>query len=212
MRSLARVLLLLLSFSAAAHAQQSTPQRRVLVESVEIQGNRRLTDEELLARIRVRPGDPYDERRVHRDFQALLDLGVFDTTATRFMIEDGARGGKVVVFQVLELPLIAELKLKGLPRGLAEADVLKAVRAKGVQEGGVCDPAALRRALESVKALLAARGLSDLSVGWRVGELSLWRVSVVFEFTGGRAASGEPPSGPVRGFRKARWKIREGGS
>ena len=175
--------LLLLSLSAAAPAQRQTP--RVLVEAVEIEGNRRLKDEELLARVRIRPGDPYDESRVWRGFQSLLDLGVFDTMETRFMIEDGVRGGKVVIFHVVELPLIAELKLKGLPRGLDAADVLKAARAKGrgLEEGAAFDPAGLRRALESVRSLLAARGLSGVSAEGRVREISHWRVSVVIEMT-----------------------------
>jgi outer membrane protein assembly factor BamA len=171
---------LLLSLSAAA-APARQQRQRVLVESVEMEGNRRLTDEELLARVRVRPGDAYDERKVQRDFLSLLDLGIFDTTSTRFMIEDGVRGGKVVIFHVLELPLVDEVKLKGLPRGLAAADVLKVIRARGIEKGGVCDPAALRRAREAVRALLAARNLSDMSVEWHVSEISPWHVSVVFE-------------------------------
>ncbi len=197
---------LLLSLSAAVPAQRRQPpqHRRLLIEAVEIEGNRRLTDEELLARVRVRPGEPYDERRVQRDFQALLDLRLFDTTATRFMVEDGPRGGKVVIFHVVELPLIAGVKLKGLPRGLAEADVLKLIRAKGVEEGGVCDPAALRRAREAVKALLAARGLSDVSVEWHVSEIGQWRVSVVFELTEGRATFDARPHEPSASFVRVR--------
>lgn len=194
---------LLLSLSPVVPAQRQQPpppQQRVLVEAVEIEGNRRLTDEELLTRVGLRLGDPYDERQVQRGFQSLLDLGVLDTTATRFMVEDGPRGGKVVIYHVVELPLIAELKLKGLPRGLAETDVLKVIRAKGVEEGGVCNPAALRRAREAVKALLAARDLSDISVEWHVSELSLWRVSVVFELTEGRAAFDAQPHEPSTGF------------
>ena len=194
--------LLLVLLPAAAPAQQRQQPQRVLVEAVEIEGNRRLDDEALLRHVRTRPGDPYDVRRVQRDLQTLLDLGVFDTTATRFVVEDGVRGGKVITFQVSELPLIAELKLKGLPRGLAADDVLKVMRAKGVEEGGVCDPAALRRAVDAVKALLAARGLSDLSVGWHVEAISHWRVSVVFELTGGSANIRENGGGRESRFGK----------
>lgn len=181
--------LLLLSLPAAAPAQRRPPPRqRVLVEAVEIEGNRRLTYEELFARVRVRPCEPYDERRVRRGLRSLLDLGLLDATATRFMVEDGLRVGKVVVFHVAELPLVAELKLKGLPRGLAAADVLEAARAKGrgLEEGAVFDPARLRRALGAVRSLLAARGRSGVSAEGHVREVSHWRVSVVIEMTEGR--------------------------
>jgi outer membrane protein assembly factor BamA len=182
--------LLLLSLAAVAPArQQRPPQQRVLVEAVEIEGNRRLTDEELFARVRIRPGDTYDERRVQRDFQSLLDLGIFDTTATRFMIEDGVRGGKVVVFQVVELPLVGGLRLKGLPRGVTRADVLRAMRANGAElkRGAPFEPASLRRAVAAVETLLRARGLPGLSVkGW-VEQIELHRVLVAIEIGEGGA-------------------------
>ncbi len=180
--------LLLLSLAAVAHAQQS-PRQRVLVETVEIEGNRRLTDEELLKHIRTRPGEPYSEQRSQRDLQSLLDLGVFDTTATRVTIEDGLRGGKVVIFTVTELPLLGGLRLKGLPRGVTRADVLRAMRANGaaLKRGTPYDPVALRRAVAAVDTLLRARGLSGLSLkGW-VEQIELHRVFVTIEITEGRA-------------------------
>jgi outer membrane protein assembly factor BamA len=185
--------LLLVSLWAAAPARRQPPpptrQTRVLVEAVEIEGHRRLKDEEVLKHIRVRPGDPYDERQALRDLQSLYDLGIFDPASTRMRVEDGPRGGKVVIFRVFELPLVDELKVEGLPRGLYEADVLRAARAKGrgLRRGAACDPAAVRRGLDGVRALLAARGLSDTEVGWRASEISLGHISVVVELSEGRS-------------------------
>ena len=182
--------LLLLSLAAPAPARQPPPpQQRVLVEAVEIEGNRRLEDEEVLAHIRTRPGDPYSEQQVQRDFQALLDLGLFDNTETHFLIKDGVRGGKVVVFHVVELPLVGGLRLKGLPRGVTRADVLRAMRANGagLKRGAPFEPASLRRAVAAVETLLRARGLSGLSVkGW-VEQIELHRVLVAIEISEGRA-------------------------
>jgi len=75
-------------------AQQS--QR--LVESVEITGNRRLRRDDILYYVQTRPGDPYNEQQVQRDYQSILALGFFDKTATRFYTEEGERGGLRVVF------------------------------------------------------------------------------------------------------------------
>lgn len=183
--------LLLAALAAAGASAAPAPQRqrqRVLVEAVEIDGNYRLGEGELLRHVRTRRGRPYDEGQVMRDLHALLDLGVFDATQTRVSVGDGRRGGKVVVFTVAELPVVAELKVRGRPAGLAESEVLRAARAegRGLKEGGLLDPPAMRRALDGVRALLAARGLSGLSVGCSVDEVSAWRVSVVIELGEGR--------------------------
>src|SRR5947209_9709166 len=62
--------------------QQPTQQQRV-VENVDIQGNRRLRDEDLLYYVQTRQGDVYNPQQVSRDMQALLALGFFDRTASR---------------------------------------------------------------------------------------------------------------------------------
>src|SRR4051812_30394993 len=75
----------------AAHAQNSQ-QQQVLVESVDVQGNRRLRDEDILYYVQTRPGDVFNQQQVERDLQAILALGFFDKTATRVLTEEGVRG------------------------------------------------------------------------------------------------------------------------
>ena len=84
---------LITTFAAAGQvqAQQTQPQR--LVESVDIIGNRRLRKDDILYYIQTRPGDPYSEAQVQRDYQTLLSLTFFDKTATRVFTENGPRGG-----------------------------------------------------------------------------------------------------------------------
>src|SRR6266446_1886999 len=94
----------------SAKAQQ-TPR---LVESVEISGNRRLRRDDILYYVQTRPGDPYNEQQVQRDYQAILALGFFDKTATRVVTEDGARGGVNIIFEVRELPIIRDLQFEGM--------------------------------------------------------------------------------------------------
>lgn len=176
---------------AAAAGQEPGPrakEARRLFEAVEVEGNRLLADEEILAHVRARPGEPYDEQQVVRDLRSLLDLGVFDRTQTRVKTEAGMRGGVVVIFHVVELPLIAGLRFEGLPKRLAEADVLKSLRAEGVAlaEGDVYDPATLSRAVAVVKRLLAARGFRSVSVEGYTEEVSATRVIVRISVTDGR--------------------------
>src|SRR4051812_21313001 len=71
-----------------------------VVENVDIQGNRRLRDEDLLYYIKTRPGDVYDPAALERDLKELLSLNFFDKTATRVLTEPGVRGGVNVIFEV----------------------------------------------------------------------------------------------------------------
>ncbi|MCA1619514.1 MAG: hypothetical protein LC795_09445 [Acidobacteria bacterium] len=181
MRRLLHALLLVALAAGAAAARQPPPQQRLFVEEVVIEGNRRLTDEQVLEHIRTRHGDTYDEQRVLRDLQSLLGLGLFETTQTRVSIDDGARGGKVVIFMVVELPLVERLEVRGLPRGLSAEEVLRAARAdgRGLEAGRVYNPEGARRARDGVRALLAARGLTGLSAGVHVSEIRIGHIVVV---------------------------------
>jgi outer membrane protein assembly factor BamA len=161
---------------------------RRLVETVEVEGNRRLTDEEILAHVRSRPGQAYDEYQVRRDLQSLLDLGVFDKTQTRVQTAEGLRGGVVVIFMVMELPIVDAVRFEGLPKGLTEDDVSKALREKGlgVAKGDVYDPVRLHRAREAAEALLAARGFKGMSVEASIEEVTATSVSVKLAVIDGR--------------------------
>jgi outer membrane protein insertion porin family len=112
-------------------AQQTPTAPQQTVEQVEIVGNRRLRKDDILYYIQTRPGDPYSEEQVQRDYQTLLSLSFFDKIKTRVSTETGPRGGKVVIFEVVELPIIRDLTFEGL-KSVPESDVLKAFRERRV--------------------------------------------------------------------------------
>ena len=85
---------------AWAQTTAAPPQR--LVEAIDIQGNRRLRDDDLLYYVQTRPGDAFEAAKIERDLRALLDLGFFDKTETRVLTEEGTRGGVNVIFYVKE--------------------------------------------------------------------------------------------------------------
>lgn len=160
-----------------AHAQQS--QR--LVESVDITGNRRLREDDILYYVQTRAGDPFNEQQVQRDLQAILALGFFDKTATRVLTEEGARGGVNVIFEVRELPIIRDLQFDGLS-SVAESDVLKAFRERrvGVSKESIYDPVKVRNAIRVLKELLAARGHPNATIEERRDEVSATSTALTF--------------------------------
>ena len=48
-----------------------------LVESVDIQGNRRIRDEDILYYTKTRPGQSFSRKQAERDLQSILALGFF---------------------------------------------------------------------------------------------------------------------------------------
>ncbi len=81
-------------------AQQAA--QDVLVEDVEIRGNRRIPKESILYYVQSKPGDRYSQALAQRDLEAILGLGFFDPLQTKLLLDDGPRGGKVIIFQVKE--------------------------------------------------------------------------------------------------------------
>lgn len=159
-------------------AQQ--PQQR-LVENVDIIGNRRLRRDDILYYIQTRPGDPYNEETVQRDYQTLLSLTFFDKTATRVLTENGPRGGVNIIFEVKELPIIRDLQFDGL-KSVQESDVLKAFRERrvGVSKESIYDPVKVRGAMRVIKELLSEGGHPNATVDERTEEVSATSLAITF--------------------------------
>jgi outer membrane protein insertion porin family len=180
-------LLLFLSISIGIITFFATPRRlgaqqnQRLVESVDVTGNRRLRKDDILYYVQTRPGDPYNEEQVNRDFQTLLSLPFFDKTRTRVLRENGVRGGVNIIFEVRELPIIRDLTFEGLS-SVQESDVLKAFRERrvGVSKESVYDPVKIRVAIRVLKELLAARGHPNAIVEERREEVSATSEAITF--------------------------------
>ncbi|HYY43388.1 MAG TPA: POTRA domain-containing protein, partial [Pyrinomonadaceae bacterium] len=162
------------------------PAAQRLVEAVDIQGNRRNRDEDLLYYVQTRAGDPYNEAQVQRDFQALMALGFFSKTESRVLTQDGPRGGVEVIFEVKELPIIRDLQFKGL-HSLTESEVLKAFREKriGVQKENILDPVKTNNARRLIKELLAAKGHPNATVDLDTEAVSAGSSALTFNVSEG---------------------------
>jgi outer membrane protein insertion porin family len=168
--------------SASSPARQQPGQTQQLVEDVQIEGNRRMSDEGVLYYVQTRPGDPYNPAQVQRDLQALLALPFFDKTETRVSTTQGPRGGIVVVFTVAELPVIRDLTFSGM-KAVSEADALKAFRENrvGVSKEATYDQVKVRAAERTIKELLAAKGYPNATVTTETETVSAQSVAVEFK-------------------------------
>ncbi len=178
--SLGAILGLFIPLFSYTVVDAQNPQQQ-LVESVDIQGNRRLRDEDILYYVQTRPGDVFNQTQVERDLQAILALGFFDKTATRVLTEEGPRGGVNVIFEVKELPIIRDIQFEGL-KSVPESDVLKAFREQrvGISKESIYDPVKARNAVRVIKELLASSGRPNASVDIREDEVSATSTAITF--------------------------------
>jgi outer membrane protein insertion porin family len=158
-----------------------------LVETVDIQGNRRLRDEDLFYYIRTRPGDTFDPAQLERDLRELLSLSFFDKTSARVLTEPGIRGGVNVIFEVRELPIIRDLQFEGA-KAVQESDILKAFRENriGISKESVYDPSKARDARRLLRELFATKGYPNATVEIREEEVSATSTAITFVIDQGR--------------------------
>jgi len=164
---------------AAAAAPQQQSQR--LVEDVVVRGTRRLSTDSVLYFVQTRTGDTYNPEQVQRDLQAILAQLPLDKSVASVSLEDGTRGGVIVVFNVKELLIIRDIQFEGL-KSVTEADVLKEFRENrvGISKESVFDPVKVRNAIRVIKELEAAKGHPNATVDKRTDDVSQTSTAVTF--------------------------------
>lgn len=162
-------------------ATVETPAQQQLIENVDIQGNRRLRDDDLLYYIKTRPGDTFNAQQLERDLKELLSLNFFDKTFTRVLTEEGPRGGVNVIFEVRELPIIRDLQFQGA-KALQESDILKAFREQrvGISKEAIFNPVNVAKANRVIRELLASKGFPNAKIETKEEEISAISISLTF--------------------------------
>lgn len=156
-----------------------------LVDELDIIGNRRMTKEEILAFIKTRPGDPYNWAQVGSDLQELFKAGYFDKIGTRVTLEAAPRGGVRVIFEVRELPLIAEISFEGPAPGEQAAIVNEIARQRvDLRVGRPIDPVNLKKATKVIEDYFRSQGWINVRAEASVENVMVTEVKVVFKITG----------------------------
>ncbi|MDQ3012712.1 MAG: outer membrane protein assembly factor BamA, partial [Acidobacteriota bacterium] len=158
----------------------------VLVESVEIRGNRRIPRESILYYVQSKPQDRFDLGLAQRDLQAILQMGLFDPLRTKLYVEDGPRGGKIIIFQVGEYPIIRDLQYRGM-KSVTESEVLTRFKERRTQisKESQYDPGKANGARNVLRELLAEKGHPDAKVSIEVEDISATTVALIFNIEEG---------------------------
>lgn len=150
-----------------------------LLERVEIMGNRTINHERILSWIKTRPGEPYNENQIKRDLEAILANGYFDKRTTRVHTEQGVRGGVGVTFEVVELPVINEIKFQGLT--INQSIVVQHLKEQlNVQTGARYRFETMNDALAIIKQVLESKGQHVSKIDVQTKRVSATAIDVTF--------------------------------
>jgi len=154
-----------------------------LVEEIEIIGNRRTEPHQILSQIKTQVGDPYDPVQLNRDLLTILKTGSFDKTGTRVLVDDAIRGGVHVIFEVVELPLIKEIRFLNVTFG-DQAIILEGLRNHlDLRPGVVLDPPKLMAASRMIEGFFKSRGSGDVKVEILFERPSATEAIVIFKMS-----------------------------
>ena len=163
-----------LVFSASALAESFQ------VSDVRIEGLQRISAGTVFTYLPVAPGDRFDMNNSAQAIDALYKANLFSQVRL-------AREGNVLVVQVEEFPVIAEVKLKG-NRDLKSEDLQKALAAAGISEGQAYNPQMLQQLVQELTEQSQARSKNAVKIDPQVRQLPRGRVAIDLNISEGRSS------------------------
>lgn len=154
-----------------------------LLERVEIVGNRRITAGQIRSWMKTQVGEPYNFDQITRDLNAILATGYFDRTATRAYTEEGSRGGIGVIFEVVELALISEVKFEGLK--IDQSVVLEALEKEQInlRTETPFKVEQMKAALRIIKQVIESNGQSISKIDLQIEYVTSATIKLIFVIT-----------------------------
>lgn len=173
-----------LQMAATAKDQEIKTDGQPTISTLRVQGNHRIPEGTVLYYIQTRVGQPYNEERLRQDYRKLLETGLFQEVSLK--TEKTASGGLVVIFEVVEPPVIQEVVFQGLKPG-EQDDVLEQLREQRHEliPGSALNEDKLNRAIQVVERVMQSRGRPLSRVKVRKEPVGSAAVRLVFEVNKG---------------------------
>ncbi len=131
------LVMLIVSGQVAAQSEDQ------VIEAIEISGNERVMENEILSETKIEVGDQFNSDQIKKDMQSIYDLGYFQDVTVNFQNHDG---GLKVIFNVVENPTIQKVNIKGL-EVYEKEQILEWM---GVEEGNLLNVKKLNKGLKNV--------------------------------------------------------------
>lgn len=150
------------------------------IRRIRVRGNRRVSDEDVLAVLRLRAGATCTDQGVARDAQALWDQGFYDDIVVE---AEGVGEGRIdVIVRVAERPAIRDVVFEG-NASIAASDLEETVQ---LTEGGILSVPDVRAQITRIRDKYAEQGFFLARVTYRLRRAENNQVDVVFRIDEGQ--------------------------
>lgn len=134
------------------------------VTAIEVTGNKAISTNTIISKMKTRVGSPYSENVISEDLKRLYALGFFSSD-TKIDTED-YKGGIKVIVKVVERPIIEKITFSGIRRLLIKEEKLKeSLKSK---ENQYLDYPNLTEDVNILKKLYEKKGYSEAGVKYDV--------------------------------------------
>ncbi len=159
-KTIALLASIVLFFSTAVYSYSQETSSKT-IKAVEIKGNKAISTQTIMAKIKTRVGQLYYPQTSRDDIKRLYETGFFSDIILELEdVEDGVR----VIFKVEERPVIEDLKVEG-NKALSRATIMRKLKTK---TGQYLNLAVLKDDLASIKSEYERIGMPDISVEHRI--------------------------------------------
>ena len=166
--------------AAALFLSLSAQAESFRVADIRIEGLQRISAGTVFTYLPVTAGEQFDMANSAQAIDALYKSNLFSQVRL-------ARDGNVLVVQVEEFPVIAEVNLKG-NRDLKSEDLQKALSAAGISEGQAYNPQMLQQLVQELTEQYQARSKYAVKIEPKVRQLPRGRVAIDLDISEGRSS------------------------
>ncbi|MEW6170254.1 MAG: outer membrane protein assembly factor BamA [Candidatus Omnitrophota bacterium] len=149
------------SFVSAQENSLESQESERAVRLVEIKGNKAISTQVILSKIKTRKDQNYSSMVASEDLKRLYALGYFSDITID--LED-YQGGVKVIFNVTEKPLIQKVTILGKPRFIKQQKIIESLKSK---EGQYFDEALVKEDVENIKRMYQKKGFSEAQIEYK---------------------------------------------
>ncbi len=125
--------------------------KKEFISKIEVKGNKILDKDFILMKLSIETGDILDPNLINQEIKKLYKTGYFQDIE---VITKGSPEGKILIFKVIENPIVKKIKLIGNKK-IKKKKILKEIE---TQEGSVLNPKVIVKDLERIKELYRKKG------------------------------------------------------
>lgn len=167
-------LLLLISVLGNTSGNEAVAQQQsVRIESIEVQGNRRVESAAIRRQMKIEGGSLLDPQEIGDDIRKIYELGFFEDIVVS--LKDTARG-PVLVVRVQEKPVIRNIVIDGNKK-IKDADIEEKYKFKTLQ---ILNESDVRSTVSAIKDLYQEKGFYLSEVDYSLNAIDETEVDVIF--------------------------------